>query len=74
MAAVMRVLLWTVMLVAPGGFLLLPVLLAFRRSGSETDTSLVPGAGSVGQRLKRILSWFARKPALALAGVRPRDL
>ncbi len=43
MVAVGRVLLWTVVLVAPGGFLLVPVLAA-----SELRSS---GGGSVSERL-----------------------
>jgi hypothetical protein len=40
MATVLRVLLWTVVLIAPGGFLLVPVLAATSlgsRSGSSHD-------------------------------------
>ncbi len=48
MAMFGRVMLWTVALVAPGGFLLLPVLVAFRGSGP----------GVVGGRLTRGVAWL----------------
>ena len=50
MVAVGRVLLWTVALVAPGGFLLVPVLAA---------SSLKSGGGVAGLHA-RVTAWFAR--------------
>ncbi len=55
MLAIGRVLLWTVALIAPGGFLLVPVLAA---------SSLRSGSGAQGWR-GRVLSARVRAAALA---------